>query len=83
MGGKQRGALTERVMFVCLMDWGMNTDFQAVFDKILEVTLVSNHITGDTLTEKVMFMRLMDWGMNTDFQAVFDKILEVALDSTV
>jgi hypothetical protein len=28
-------------MFMRLMDWGMNTDFQAVFDKILEVALDS------------------------------------------
>jgi hypothetical protein len=28
-------------VFVRLMFWGMNTDFQAVFDKILEVALDS------------------------------------------
>jgi hypothetical protein len=42
------------------MDWGVNTDFPAVFDKILEVALDSNCIIGDTLAEKVVFVRLMD-----------------------
>ncbi|EMS51597.1 hypothetical protein TRIUR3_19876 [Triticum urartu] len=31
--------LSEKTEFVRNMDWGMNTDFQAVFDKILEVAV--------------------------------------------
>jgi hypothetical protein len=29
--------LTDKVTFVCNLDWGMNTNLRAVFNKILEV----------------------------------------------
>ena len=45
-------SLREKTQFVREMEWGMNTDFQIVFDRILEVA-VENNLTDDQMIKRL------------------------------
>ncbi|KAF8113313.1 hypothetical protein N665_0051s0008 [Sinapis alba] len=53
-------SLREKTEFVRQMDWGMNTDFQKVFDRILEVA-VENNLTNDQMIKRLFVFSDMEF----------------------
>ncbi|CAH8323220.1 unnamed protein product [Eruca vesicaria subsp. sativa] len=53
-------SLREKTEFVKEMDWGMNTDFQKVFDRILEVA-VENKLTNDQMIKRLFVFSDMEF----------------------
>ncbi|XP_009101786.2 uncharacterized protein LOC103827973 [Brassica rapa] len=53
-------SLREKTEFVREMDWGMNTDFQKVFDRILEVA-VENNLTNDQMIKRLFVFSDMEF----------------------
>uniref|UniRef100_A0A1J3K473 DUF2828 domain-containing protein n=1 Tax=Noccaea caerulescens TaxID=107243 RepID=A0A1J3K473_NOCCA len=53
-------SLREKTRFVREMDWGMNTDFQKVFDRILEVAVESN-LTDDQMIKRLFVFSDMEF----------------------
>ncbi|EEF30857.1 conserved hypothetical protein [Ricinus communis] len=53
-------SLFEKTEFVRRMDWGRNTDFQKVFDRILEVA-VENKLSEDQLIKRVFVFSDMEF----------------------
>ncbi|KAJ4901769.1 Uncharacterized protein Rs2_15720 [Raphanus sativus] len=53
-------SLREKTEFVRQMDWGMNTDFQKVFDRILEVA-VENNLTSDQMIKRLFVFSDMEF----------------------
>ncbi|OAO91619.1 hypothetical protein AXX17_AT5G41380 [Arabidopsis thaliana] len=53
-------SLREKTQFVREMDWGMNTDFQKVFDRILEVA-VENNLTDDQMIKRLFVFSDMEF----------------------
>ncbi|XP_010494325.1 PREDICTED: uncharacterized protein LOC104771494 [Camelina sativa] len=53
-------SLMEKTEFVRQMDWGMNTDFQKVFDRILEVA-VENKLTNDQMVKRLFVFSDMEF----------------------
>ncbi|CDY22349.1 BnaA06g36710D [Brassica napus] len=53
-------SLREKTEFVRDMDWGMNTDFQKVFDRILEVA-VENNLTNDQMIKRLFVFSDMEF----------------------
>ncbi|CAE6222751.1 unnamed protein product [Arabidopsis arenosa] len=53
-------SLREKTEFVREMDWGMNTDFQKVFDRILEVA-VENNLTDDQMIKRLFVFSDMEF----------------------
>uniref|UniRef100_A0A2P2QX77 Uncharacterized protein LOC8258359 isoform X3 n=1 Tax=Rhizophora mucronata TaxID=61149 RepID=A0A2P2QX77_RHIMU len=76
--------LLEKTEFVRMMEWGGNTDFQKVFDRILEVA-VANNLSEDQLIKRVFVFSDMEfddasgsccesnWEMRLDRAATKDK----------
>ncbi|CAN8267726.1 unnamed protein product [Cochlearia groenlandica] len=53
-------SLREKTQFIKEMDWGMNTDFQKVFDRILEVA-VENNLTDDQMIKRLFVFSDMEF----------------------
>ncbi|KAL1194838.1 hypothetical protein V5N11_011153 [Cardamine amara subsp. amara] len=53
-------SLREKTEFVKRMEWGMNTDFQKVFDRILEVA-VENNLTDDQMIKRLFVFSDMEF----------------------
>ncbi|KAG2262092.1 hypothetical protein Bca4012_013253 [Brassica carinata] len=74
-------SLREKTEFVRQMDWGMNTDFQKVFDRILEVA-VENNLTNDQMIKRLFVFSDMEFDcavqtensdMDSDSEVDFDE----------
>ncbi|XP_010522481.1 PREDICTED: uncharacterized protein LOC104801086 [Tarenaya hassleriana] len=52
--------LKEKTAFIREMEWGMNTDFQRVFDRILEVAVESN-LTDDQMIKRLFVFSDMEF----------------------
>ncbi|XP_049388412.1 uncharacterized protein LOC125852759 [Solanum stenotomum] len=73
--------LKEKTEFVRNMNWGMNTNFQKVFDTILEVTVQGN-LSEDQMLKRVFVFSDMEFdeasenAWETDYQAIQQKFAE-------
>ncbi|XP_054804528.1 uncharacterized protein LOC129307695 [Prosopis cineraria] len=80
--------LKSKTEFVRNMEWGMNTDFQKVFDKILEVALNGN-LKGDQMIKRVFVFSDMEFDQasynpwETDYEAIKRKYRENGFGSAV
>ncbi|KAH7835188.1 hypothetical protein Vadar_023672 [Vaccinium darrowii] len=80
--------LRSKTDFVRQMDWGMNTDFQKVFDLILEVA-VNGKLTEDQMIKRVFVFSDMEFDQassrpwETDYQAIVRKFGEKGYGSCV
>jgi hypothetical protein len=75
-------SLQAKTEFISTMDWGANTDFQAVFDQIL-VVAVEDNLTEDQLINRVFVFSDMEfdeaYGLDsweTDYQVIQRKFRE-------
>lgn len=74
-------SLKEKTQFIRMMDWGMNTNFQKVFDKMLAVA-VEGGLPAESMVKRVFVFSDMefdkasanDW--ETDYQAIRRKFGE-------
>ncbi|XP_058194564.1 uncharacterized protein LOC131311226 [Rhododendron vialii] len=82
------GDLRSKTDFVRTMDWGMNTDFQKVFDLILEVA-VNAKLTEEQMIKRVFVFSDMEFDQasarpwETDYQAIVRKFGEKGYGSSV
>ncbi|MFS7944010.1 putative von Willebrand factor A-like domain superfamily [Helianthus anomalus] len=73
--------LRSKIEFVNTMDWGMNTDFQKVFDLILEVAS-SGRLSEDEMVKRVFVFSDMEFDQasvnpwETDYQVIKRKFIE-------
>lgn len=73
--------LKEKTKFVRNMSWGMNTNFQKVFDRILEVAVEGN-LSEDKMLKRVFVFSDMEFDQasenawETDYQAIQRKFAE-------
>ncbi|KAJ6838501.1 uncharacterized protein M6B38_321130 [Iris pallida] len=75
------GSLKEKMRFVRSMDWGMNTDFQKVFDRLLEVA-VEGKLEKEKMIRRIFVFSDMEfdqasannWG--TDYEVICRKFQE-------
>uniref|UniRef100_A0ACD5YRE4 Uncharacterized protein n=1 Tax=Avena sativa TaxID=4498 RepID=A0ACD5YRE4_AVESA len=80
--------LSEKVNFIRAMDWGMNTDFQAVFDKILEVA-VGAALPAERMVRRVFVFSDMEFDQasahlwETDYEAIVRKFSEAGYGAAV
>ncbi|XP_048537722.1 uncharacterized protein LOC125516319 [Triticum urartu] len=80
--------LSEKTEFVRNMDWGMNTDFQAVFDKILEVA-VGAGLPAEKMVQRVFVFSDMEFDQasanpwETDYEAIVRKFSEAGYGAAV
>ncbi|OEL32670.1 hypothetical protein BAE44_0006311 [Dichanthelium oligosanthes] len=80
--------LSEKTNFISTMDWGMNTDFQAVFDKILEVA-VGARLAPDRMVRRVFVFSDMEFDQasaqpwETDHEAIVRKFTEAGYGAAV
>ncbi|KAK2375492.1 hypothetical protein QL285_076381 [Trifolium repens] len=80
--------LYSKTEFVRNMDWGMNTDFQKVFDRILEVA-VNGNIKEDQMIKRIFVFSDMEFDQasanswETDYQAITKKYREKGYGSAV
>uniref|UniRef100_A0A0D9XFA0 VWFA domain-containing protein n=1 Tax=Leersia perrieri TaxID=77586 RepID=A0A0D9XFA0_9ORYZ len=71
--------LAEKLAFVKRMDWGMNTNFQAVFDQILR-TAVDGHLPAEKMIRTIFVFSDMEFDQasssnrwETDYEAICRK----------
>ncbi|KAE9454796.1 hypothetical protein C3L33_13314, partial [Rhododendron williamsianum] len=82
------GDLRSKTDFVRRMEWGMNTDFQKVFDLILEVA-VNAKLTEEQMIKRVFVFSDMEFDRasarpwETDYQAIVRKFGEKGYGSSV
>ncbi|CAK7327248.1 unnamed protein product [Dovyalis caffra] len=69
--------LLEKTEFVRNMEWGGNTDFQKVFDRILDVA-VENNLREDQLIRRVFVFSDMEFD---DANGNFENLMEMVTDS--
>ncbi|KAF3786549.1 Uncharacterized protein EJ110_NYTH20798 [Nymphaea thermarum] len=75
------GTLAEKYQFVENMQWGMNTDFQKVFDMILKIA-VDGSLTQDQMIKRVFVFSDMEFDeasanpWETDYMAIVRKFRE-------
>ncbi|KAL3828243.1 hypothetical protein ACJIZ3_017045 [Penstemon smallii] len=75
------GNLRSKTEFIRKMDWGMNTDFQKVFDKILEVA-VNGNLTEDQMIKRLFVFSDMEFDQassspwETDYMVIQRKFRE-------
>ncbi|RCV05196.1 hypothetical protein SETIT_1G063500v2 [Setaria italica] len=80
--------LAEKISFVRTMDWGMNTNFQAVFDKILEVA-VEARLAPERMVKRVLVFSDMEFDQasaepwETDHEAIVRKFTEAGYGGAV
>jgi Domain of unknown function (DUF2828) len=73
--------IKEKMHFVQQMDWGMNTDFQKVFDKVLEVA-VQGEMQPEKMVKRVFVFSDMEFDMassnpwETDYEVIKRKYEE-------
>ncbi|XVF43757.1 hypothetical protein PTKIN_Ptkin02bG0065800 [Pterospermum kingtungense] len=78
--------LRSKIAFVDEMDWGMNTDFQKVFDRILQVAKQQN-LTEDEMIKRLFVFSDMEFDQasanswETDYQAITRKFHESGYSS--
>ncbi|KAL8489016.1 hypothetical protein ACS0TY_025066 [Phlomoides rotata] len=74
-------SLREKTMFVRRMEWGMNTNFQKVFDLILEVAM-NGKLKADDMIKRLFVFSDMEFDQasqnpwETDYQAIVRKFRE-------
>lgn len=72
--------LKSKTAFIRNMDWGMNTNFQKVFDKMLEVA-VTNKLSEDDMVKRVFVFSDMEFDQassdpwETDYEAIQRKFM--------
>ncbi|RLM78688.1 hypothetical protein C2845_PM12G04720 [Panicum miliaceum] len=80
--------LSEKIGFIRTMDWGMNTNFQAVFDKILEVA-VGARLVPERMVRRVFVFSDMEFDQasaqpwETDYEAIVRKFTEAGYGAAV
>jgi len=80
--------LKSKTEFVRNMDWGMNTDFQKVFDRILDVA-VNGNLKEDQMIKRIFVFSDMEFDQasanswETDYQAITRKYREKGYGSAV
>ncbi|WJX61237.1 hypothetical protein P8452_46350 [Trifolium repens] len=80
--------LKSKVKFVKRMEWGMNTDFQKVFDRILDVA-VNGNLKEDQMIKRIFVFSDMEFdeastnSWETDYQAITRKYREKGYGSAV
>ncbi|KAK3130957.1 hypothetical protein QOZ80_6BG0500150 [Eleusine coracana subsp. coracana] len=80
--------LTEKAQFIRHMDWGCNTDFQAVFDKLLGVA-VAGKLPPERMVRKVFVFSDMEFDQassrpwETDHEAITRKFTEAGYGDAV
>lgn len=80
--------LESKTKFIRCMPWGMNTDFQKVFDLILEVA-VNGNLKEDEMIKRVFVFSDMEFDQassnpwETDYQAITRKFAEKGYGSAV
>lgn len=74
-------SLREKTEFVRQMDWGMNTDFQKVFDRILEVA-VENSLTDDQMIKRLFVFSDMEFDSATGVEVDYRMSLEERLNTS-
>ena len=80
--------LKSKTKFVRRMDWGMNTDFQKVFDRILDVA-VNGNLKEDQMIKRIFVFSDMEFDQasanswETDYQAITRKFREKGYGSAV
>ncbi|CAN6246944.1 unnamed protein product [Urochloa humidicola] len=80
--------LAEKASFVRDMDWGMNTDFQAVFDKVLEVAAGAG-LAPEKMVRRVLVFSDMEFDQasarpwETDYEAIVRKFGEAGYGAAV
>ncbi|GJN19167.1 hypothetical protein PR202_gb06410 [Eleusine coracana subsp. coracana] len=80
--------LSDKVEFVKTMDWGMNTDFQAVFDRILEVA-VEARLPPEKMVRRVLVFSDMEFDVasanpwETDYEAIVRKFADAGYGDVV
>lgn len=80
--------LKSKTQFVRNMDWGMNTDFQKVFDRILDVA-VNGNLKEDQMIKRIFVFSDMEFDQasanswETDYQAITRKYREKGYGSAV
>ncbi|PSR84727.1 protein of unknown function DUF2828 protein [Actinidia chinensis var. chinensis] len=80
--------LRSKTEFVRGMEWGMNTDFQKVFDLILQVA-VNGKLSGDQMIKRVFVFSDMEFDQassnpwETDYRAIVRKFTEKGYGSAV
>ncbi|KFK31719.1 hypothetical protein AALP_AA6G150100 [Arabis alpina] len=77
--------LREKTEFVREMDWGMNTDFQKVFDRILEVA-VENNLTDDQMIKRLFVFSDMEFdsaiGLKVDYSMSMEERLKTSKEQS-
>ncbi|KAF8691274.1 hypothetical protein HU200_040399 [Digitaria exilis] len=80
--------LADKISFIRYMDWGMNTNFQAVFDKILEVAVVAG-LAPERMVRRVFVFSDMEFDeasaqpWETDYEAIVRKFTEAGYGDAV
>ncbi|CAL4971017.1 unnamed protein product [Urochloa decumbens] len=80
--------LAEKASFVREMDWGTNTDFQAVFDKLLEVA-AGAALAPEKMVRRVLVFSDMEFDQasarpwETDYEAIVRKFAEAGYGAAV
>ncbi|TVU08374.1 hypothetical protein EJB05_41777, partial [Eragrostis curvula] len=80
--------LWEKTRFIRHMDWGMNTDFQAVFDKLLGVAVAGN-LPPERMVRRVFVFSDMEFDQasskpwETDHEAITRKFTEAGYGDVV
>ncbi|XP_074564475.1 uncharacterized protein LOC141821009 [Curcuma longa] len=81
-------SLTEKIAFMRTMDWGMNTDFQKVFDNILAVAVEGN-LPPEAMVRRMFVFSDMEFDKasanpwETDYEAVCRKFREAGYGEAV
>ncbi|TVU08373.1 hypothetical protein EJB05_41776, partial [Eragrostis curvula] len=80
--------LEEKTSFIRYMDWGYNTNFQAVFDKVLGVA-VANNLPPERMVRRVFVFSDMEFDQassnpwETDYEAITRKYKEAGYGDVV
>ncbi|KAJ1260158.1 hypothetical protein BS78_10G211100 [Paspalum vaginatum] len=80
--------LREKTDFIRRMDWNMNTDFQAVFDKLLHIA-VSGKLPPEKMVRRVFVFSDMEFDeassrpWETDYEAITRKFTEAGYGAAV
>ncbi|RWR78825.1 hypothetical protein CKAN_00737700 [Cinnamomum micranthum f. kanehirae] len=84
----QGETLQEKAAFIRMMEWGMRTDFQKVFDRILDVA-VATKLEEDKMVKRVFVFSDMEFDQasvnswETDYRAIQRKYKERGYGSSV
>jgi hypothetical protein len=81
-------SLLEKTEFIRWMNWDMNTDFQAVFDKLLNVA-VAGKLSPEQMVKKVFVFSDMEFDQaslrpwETDYEAITRKFTEAGYGAAI